>query len=97
MDVTNQIIPNTIAARKPKDRSAASTFSLVESSIVASNPANTCRGSVNAGRDPRWVKKLGRLMRTCQGKKLLRREVAGFPPRTIKATGPAQLSVPQQS
>jgi hypothetical protein len=33
-----QTIPTTIAAMKPNDRSAASTFSLIDRSIVASLP-----------------------------------------------------------
>jgi hypothetical protein len=53
-----QIIPNTIAARKPNDRSAASTFSRIESSIVASLPESPSSYRVEgfallgAGRDP---------------------------------------------
>ena len=41
-------MPNTIAAMKPNDRSAASTFSRIESSIVASIPATLAGGSSDA-------------------------------------------------
>lgn len=41
-------MPNTIAAMKPNDRSAASTFSRIESSIVASIPATLAGGLSDA-------------------------------------------------
>ena len=48
-------MPNTIAAMKPNDRSAASTFSLIESSIVASIPATLFGGSFRYGRGPHRI------------------------------------------
>ena len=73
-----QIIPNTIAARNPKDRSAVSTFSRVVSSIVASLTSGLRSLPVfflfgGAG-TLTVVKSLGSALLICQLKKLLHRE-----------------------
>ena len=70
---TLQTMPNTIAAMKPNDRTAASTFSRIVSSIVASMTAALVGDSCSVRRgDVHRYEKLGVHLQRCQVKTILR-------------------------
>ena len=77
---SDQTIPNTIAARKPNDRTMPSTFSLIASCIVALR-----RG----GAEPLWrfgKRRLEASLWACQAKTILQRRCRGASPIEAAAT-----------